>query len=98
MQMRHVPRVANDGAGLRVLQPICPSTNDLGDDVGSFPGGGELVDLLLLQPKYQVTDVECSYLQLLAVEVAQLLLVDSCARQRRIPSFICQVLSASSAS
>ena len=40
LQLRRVPRVANEFACLRVLQAVRTSTDDLGDDKGSLPWRG----------------------------------------------------------
>ena len=56
--MCHVPRVGDVCIGLRVLQAVGSATDDFRDDVGSFPGRGELVDLLLLQAVHQVAYIE----------------------------------------
>jgi hypothetical protein len=66
-------------ACLRVLQSICASTKDLRDDEGTLPWGSELVHLLLLQSKNQVTNDEGPGSQSTAMVVAEILLVNSCA-------------------
>ena len=56
--MSRVPRVGDVCAGLRVLQAVGSAADDFRDDVGSLPGRGELVDLLLLQAVHQVAYIE----------------------------------------
>ena len=69
-QLRNVPRIVGEFAGLRVLQSVCSTTNDLGDDEGSFPWRSKFMHLLLLQSKYQVTHLEGPGTQSTAVIVA----------------------------
>ena len=69
-QLRNVPRIVREFACLRVLQSVCATTKDFSDDEGALPWGGELVHLLLLQSKYQVTHLEGPGTQSTAVIVA----------------------------
>ena len=78
-QMCNVPRIVRGFACLRVLQSISSTIDDFSDDEGSLPWGGELVHLLLLQPKHQVANHEGPSAQSTAMVVAEILLVNSCA-------------------
>ena len=48
-QVCYVPWVRVDDARSQILEPVSSFSDDLRDDIGSFPWGGELVTLLLLQ-------------------------------------------------
>ena len=78
-QLRNVPRIVREFACLRMLQSVCSTTYDLGDDDGSFPWRSKFMHLLLLQSKHQVANLEGSGTQSTAVIVAEVLLIDSCA-------------------
>ena len=54
-QMCSVSWIVREFSVSWVLQAVGSSADDLGDDEGSLPWGGELVDFLLLEPEHQVT-------------------------------------------
>lgn len=57
-EVRHGPWVANEYAIFRVLEPVVSSTDQFSEDVGSLPGGGQLVNLVLIQLQHYVSFVE----------------------------------------
>ena len=59
-QIRHVPWISHVFIGLRVLQPICASSNDLGDYERSFQLRGEFVQFFLYQSQDKVSLAEGS--------------------------------------
>ena len=54
-QIYIVPGIVRGFSISWVLQAVGSSADDLGDDEGSLPWGGDLVHLLLLEPEHQVT-------------------------------------------
>src|SRR6266566_1130316 len=79
---------------LRVNEVVrVPVAESLADDDGAFPGGSQLVlaGCSLDEPEYEVALAECERLDLLAVVVAQALLVDGGPAEGQEARFLEQI-------